>query len=75
MHAFLVTIILLNSGNEYLLLNEYPFTIRNMARGAAAAILLIGLLFPKPFMHGIQISVLYALIGFFALTYRESIGG
>ena len=75
MHAFLVTIILLNSGNEYLLLNQYPFTIRNMARGAAAVILLVGLLFPKPFMHGIQISVLYALIGFFALTYRESIGG
>ncbi len=30
---------------------------------------------PLPDIHGIQISLLYGLIGFFALTYRESIGG
>ena len=75
LHALLITIIVLSSVSEYLLLDQYPFTVRNIVRGAAVIILFIGLFFVRPKVHGLQIAALYLVIGFFTLTYRETIGG
>ena len=75
LQALLITIIVLSSVNEYVLLDQYPFTVRNIARGAAVIVLFIGLFFVRPKVHGPQVATLYLLIGFFALSYRESIGG
>ncbi len=74
LHSLLVTVILLNGASEYFLLGQDPLTIGNMARGIALIVLLVGLPFPKPRWHGFQIVVIYLLIGFFALNYRETIG-
>ncbi len=75
LHTLLIVIMVLSSVNEYLLLDQYPFTVRNIARGASAIILFIGLFFVRPKVHGLQVATLYLLIVFFALYYRESIGG
>jgi hypothetical protein len=75
LHALLLTIILLSSINEYLLLDQSPLTVRNTARGVAALFLFLGLFLVRPKLHAAQISIIYVLMGFFALTYRESIGG
>lgn len=75
MHALLIAIIVLGSASEYLLLDQYPFTLRNSARGGAALFLFAGLWFGNPKLHGLQIAALYVLMGFFTLTYRGSIGG
>jgi hypothetical protein len=75
LHALLIAIIVLGATNEYLLLDQYPFSIRNAARGSAAAILFAGLFISKPRWHELQIAIVILLIGFFSVTYRESIGG
>ncbi len=75
LHALLIAIIVLSLVNEYMLLDQYPFTVRNIARGAAATFLFIGLFFVRPKFHVLQVATLYLLIGFFTLSYRESIGG
>ena len=74
-YALLVIIIVLNAGAEYLLLDQDPFTIRNIIRALAAFSLIVGIFFSRPFMHGIQVSWFCALIGYFTLSYRESISG
>ncbi|MGI9327742.1 MAG: hypothetical protein ACR2PZ_21170 [Pseudomonadales bacterium] len=75
LHAMLVAIIVLTSANEYLLLDQYPFTPRNLARGTAAFLLCAGLLFGNAKLHGFLITMIFLLIGFFTASYRESIGG
>ena len=75
LHALLIAIIVLSSVNEYLLLDQYPFTVRNIARGAAVIILFIGLFFVRPKVHVLQVATLYLVMGYFTLSYRESIGG
>jgi site-specific recombinase len=44
-YTLLIIIIVLGAGGEYLLLDQYPFTIRNMTRAAAAVVLLVGIAF------------------------------
>ena len=64
----------MNTASEYLLLGRDPFAVGNMARECAVVVLLVGLAFPKPRWHAIQLVVMYLLIGFFALNYRGTIG-
>lgn len=74
-YVLLVIIIVLNAGTEYLLLDQDPFTIRNIIRALAAFSLIVGIFFSRPFMHGIQVSLFCSLIGYFTLSYRGSISG
>ena len=75
LHALLITIIVLSSVSEYLLLDQYPFTVRNIVRGAAVIILFSGLFFVRPKVHVLQVATLYLVMGYFTLSYRETIGG
>ena len=74
LHALVIAIIILSAINEYLLLDQFPLTPRNVGRGVAVLVLCAGWIFGNPKWHGFQVVVLYLTLGSFAFTYRESIG-
>ena len=75
LNTMLIAIVVLTATNEYLLLDQHPFNLDNAARAAVTLVLLAASFSAKPKIHGFEITILFLLMGSFALTYRESIGG